>query len=31
MTSNEDMEMATAAPPVMNENVVDDEVIVIPG
>ena len=30
MTSNEEMEMATAAPPVMNENVLDDEVIVIP-
>ena len=30
MTSNEETEMATAAPPVMNENVLDDEVIVIP-
>ena len=30
MTSNEETEMATATPPVMNENVVDDEVIVIP-
>ena len=30
MTSNEETEMATAAPPVMNENVLDEEVIVIP-
>ena len=29
MTSNEETEMATAAPPVMNENVLDEEVIVI--
>ena len=30
MTSNEETEMATAAPPVMIENVLDKEVIVIP-
>ena len=30
VTSNEETEMATAAPPVMNENILDDEVIVIP-
>ena len=30
VTSNEETEMATAAPPVINENVLDDEVIVIP-
>ena len=30
MTSNEETEMPTAAPPVMHENVLDDEVIVIP-
>ena len=30
VTSNEETEMATAAPPVMNENVLDEEVIVIP-
>ena len=30
MTSDEETEMATAAPPVMNESVLDEEVIVIP-
>ena len=30
VTSNEETEMATAVPPVMNENVLDEKVIVIP-